>query len=171
MRICAYSKIKTMPADRSTVRRTILRRLLESEEVTSQQQLREHLAQLGHHVAQTTISRDLSAIGAYKISSDSGAHYMLANDNPGNGAGLRTVAERMRLFVVSIEASGNLVVIKTPPGSAHSVAVALDAIAPGAIPELLGTIAGDDTMFVAARPPFDGEVLAARLSSIMETVS
>jgi len=76
----------------------------------------------------------------------------------------------MRLFVVSIEASANFVVIRTPPGSAHSVAVALDATTSGAIPELLGTIAGDDTMFAAARPPFDGEVLAARLTSIMETV-
>ncbi len=159
-----------MPTDRSTARRTILRRLLESGEVTSQQQLREQLSQRGHHVAQTTISRDLNAIGAHKISNESGAHYTLANGNRGPLAGLRAVAERMRLFVVSIEASGNLVVIKTPPGSAHSVAVALDATDPGAIPELLGTIAGDDTMFVAARPPFDGESLATRLSSIMETV-
>lgn len=159
-----------MPADRSTVRRTILRRLLEGEEITTQQQLREQLAQRGHHVAQTTISRDLAAISAHKVSDGSGAHYTLSSDNPGDAASLRAVAERMRLFVVSIEASGNLVVVKTPPGSAHSVAVALDATAPGAIPELLGTIAGDDTIFVAACPPFDGEVLAARLSSIMENV-
>jgi len=170
MRICAYFGTTTVPTDRSTIRRTLLRRLLESEEITSQQQLREQLAQHGHHVAQTTISRDLSAIGAYKVSDDSGAHYVLASAGGGVVAGLRAVAERMRLFVVSIEASGNLVVIKTPPGSAHSVAVALDATPSAAIPELLGTIAGDDTMFVAARPPFDGEVLAARLSSIMETV-
>jgi len=159
-----------MPTDRSTARRTILRRLLENEEITSQQQLRERLAQHGHHVAQTTISRDLSAVGANKVGNDPGARYTLAGSISGATAGLRTAAERMRLFVVSIEASGNLVVVKTPPGSAHSVAVALDATAPGAIPELLGTIAGDDTMFVAARPPFDGEVLAARLGSIMETV-
>ena len=159
-----------MPTDRSTVRRTILRRLLESGEVTSQQQLREQLSQLGHHVAQTTVSRDLRAIGATKVGHEAGAQYALASGAPGEQRDLRAVADRMRLFVVSIEASGNLVVIKTPPGSAHSVAVALDANAPGAIPELLGTIAGDDTMFVAARPPFDGEILAARLSSIMETV-
>lgn len=170
MRICAYIETKTMLTDRSTVRRTILRRLLESGEITSQQQLREQLAERGHHVAQTTISRDLSAIGAYKVSDGDGSHYMLVSGDLGALTELRAVAERMRLFVVSIEASGNLVVIKTPPGSAHSVAVALDATPPGAIPELLGTIAGDDTMFVAARPPFDGEVLAARLSSIMETV-
>jgi transcriptional regulator of arginine metabolism len=138
--------------------------------MTSQQQLREQLSQRGHHVAQTTISRDLSAIGAHKVTTETGAHYTLGDRDRGALAGLRAVAERMRLFVVSIESSGNLVVIKTPPGSAHSVAVALDATGPGTIPELLGTIAGDDTMFVAARPPFDGERLASRLSSIMETV-
>jgi transcriptional regulator of arginine metabolism len=159
-----------MPTDRSTVRQTILRRLLEGEEITTQQQLREQLVQRGHHVAQTTISRDLTAIGAHKVTDVSGAHYTLSSGNPGDPASLRAVAERMRLFVVSIEASGNLVIVKTPPGSAHSVAVALDATSPGAIPELLGTIAGDDTMFVAARPPFDGAVLAARLSSIMESI-
>jgi len=138
--------------------------------MTSQQQLRDQLSQHGHRVAQTTISRDLNAIGAHKAHDASGARYTLAPADHSQLAGLRAVAERMRLFVVSIEPTGNLVVIKTPPGSAHSVAVALDATGPETLPELLGTIAGDDTMFVAARPPFDGESLAARLSSIMETV-
>ncbi len=159
-----------MPPSQSTVRRAILRRLLESKTIASQQQLREQLAERGHHVAQTTISRDLDAVGARKVRDSSGTRYQLAGRGRDTGAGLHDAAKRMRLFVLSIEASGNLVVIKTPPGSAHSVAVALDATAPGAIPELLGTIAGDDTMFVAARPPFDGEALAARLGSIMETV-
>jgi transcriptional regulator of arginine metabolism len=158
-----------MPADHSTLRRTLLRRLLEGETITSQEELRAHLARHGHHVAQTTISRDLGAIGARKVSAAGGSHYSLA-DRGADDDGLRAVAERMRLFVVSIEASGNLVVVKTPPGSAHSVAVALDESTPQAIPELLGTSAGDDPMFVAARPPFDGAALAARLNSIMETV-
>jgi transcriptional regulator of arginine metabolism len=169
MRICAYQLIETMPTDHSALRRTVLRQLLERETITSQEDLRARLANRGHHVAQTTISRDLAAIGARKVTDQAGGHYALAE--PGAVAnGLHTVAERMRLFVVSIEASGTLVVVKTPPGSAHSVAVALDASTPEAIPELLGTIAGDDTMFVAARPPYDGNALASRLSSIMETV-
>jgi len=159
-----------MPTDRSGARRALLRRLLQEEPVSSQEQLRAQLAARGHHVAQTTISRDLAAIGAHKSSDGSATRYALTADSPASDGGLGIVAQRMRLFVVSIEPSSNLVVIKTPPGSAHSVAVALDEADPNAIPELLGTIAGDDTMFVAARPPFDGAALAARLSSIMETV-
>ena len=60
-------------------------------------------------------------------------------------------------------------VLKTPPGSAHSVAFALDDVSPDILPEVLGTIAGDDTVFVASRPPTDGAALAARLLSVMES--
>lgn len=158
-----------MPADNSTLRRALLREILRHEPATSQEELRQRLASRGHYVAQTTVSRDLTAIGARKVADSSGAHYVLDEPISADG-GLAAVAERMRLFVVSIEASGNLVVMKTPPGAAHSVAVALDDATTRAIPELLGTIAGDDTMFIAARPPYDGRALAARLSKIMETV-
>jgi transcriptional regulator of arginine metabolism len=158
-----------MPTDNSTLRRALLREILRHDPATSQEELRQRLADRGHHVAQTTVSRDLTAIGARKVSDSKGARYVLDEPVSADG-GLATVAERMRLFVVSIEASGNLVVMKTPPGAAHSVAVALDDATPQAIPELLGTIAGDDTMFIAARPPYDGRALAARLGKIMETV-
>lgn len=130
----------------------------------SQEDLRSELARQGHRVSQTTVSRDLAAIGARKRSD--GAYAL--RRRRGQHEALATVAERMRLFVLSLEASGNLAVLKTPPGSAHSVAVALDALPPDALPELLGTLAGDDTMFVAARPPHDGDALVARLNSIME---
>ena len=158
-----------MPTDNSTLRRALLREILRQEPAASQEELRERLAGRGHHVAQTTVSRDLAAIGARKVTDPGGARYVLDEPVSADG-GLGAVAERMRLFVVSIEASGNLVVMKTPPGAAHSVAVALDDATTTAIPELLGTIAGDDTMFLAARPPHDGRALAARLSKIMETV-
>ncbi len=156
-----------MPTDNSTLRRTLLREILRQQPAASQEEFRVELAARGHHVAQTTISRDLTAIGARKVTGPDGSRYQL--DAADSGDGLAVVAERMRLFVVSIDASGNLVVVKTPPGAAHSVAVAFDD-ATGAIPEVLGTIAGDDTMFIAARPPHDGHALAARLSKIMETV-
>jgi transcriptional regulator of arginine metabolism len=158
-----------MSPDRSGARRALLRRLLQQEPIVSQDELRARLATHGHRVAQTTISRDLTAIGAQKSDVNGVPRYAVMAAHASAPTDLHQVAERMRLFVVSIEASANLVVIKTPPGSAHSVAVALDETAPGTIPELLGTIAGDDTMFVAARPPFDGAALSARLRSIMES--
>lgn len=163
MRICAYRFEQPVPADRSAARRALVRALLAERPVDSQEELRRALARQGHRVSQTTVSRDLAAIGARKRP-DGG--YSLRRR--GDDETLATVAERMRLFVLSLEASGNLAVLKTPPGSAHSVAVALDSLPAGALPELLGTLAGDDTMFVAARPPHDGDALVARLNSIME---
>ena len=150
--------------DRSAARRALLRRALERGAVSTQEQLRAALAGQGHNVSQTTISRDLGAIGARK---EGDGTYSLPAAAP-EAQALTTVAERMRLFVTSLDASGNLAVLKTPPGAAHSVAVALDEAPPGAIPELLGTIAGDDTMFLASRPPHDGDALITRLTQIME---
>jgi transcriptional regulator of arginine metabolism len=151
--------------DRAAVRRAALRKILSTQSVASQEELRLRLAEEGHRVTQTTISRDLAAVGAGK---DPGSgDYTLPAAAP--AAGLATLAERMRLFVLSVEASGNLAVLKTPPGSAHSVAFALDDVSTDVLPEVLGTIAGDDTVFVASRPPTDGNALTARLLSVMES--
>jgi transcriptional regulator of arginine metabolism len=68
----------------------------------------------------------------------------------------------LREWVRSAEAAGNLVVLRTPPGSAHMVGVALDQ---AALPEIAGTICGDDTIFVAVRPPATAEELAERLTA------
>ncbi len=65
-----------------------------------------------------------------------------------------------RDWVRSVEAAGKLVVIKTPPGSAHLVGVALDK---SGLPEIVGTICGDDTIFVACRSDVEASALAAKL--------
>ncbi len=67
-----------------------------------------------------------------------------------------------RDWVQSIEPAGNLVVIKTPPGSAHLVGVALDR---AELTEIVGTICGDDTIFVACRSNSDAEMLAGKMSA------
>jgi transcriptional regulator of arginine metabolism len=70
----------------------------------------------------------------------------------------------MRDWVRSVETAANLVVIKTPPGSAHLVGVVLDQ---SAVPEIVGTICGDDTIFAATRSASDAEVLAGRFAELL----
>lgn len=149
---------------RLSARRLLLRRMLQDRGVSSQEEAAVHLARHGHQVTQTTVSRDLAALGARKGDDDV---YRL----PGAGqtGGLGELGERMRQFVVGIEASANIVVIHTPPGSAHALAVALDtARESGDLDAALGTVAGDDTLLVISRSGSGGTRLKRRLEKLME---
>lgn len=154
-----------MPApSRTAARRLLLRRILQEEGLPSQEAAVAALARHGHRVTQTTVSRDLAALGARKGDDDV---YRL----PGAGLSdaLAELGQRMRQFVVGIDASANIVVIHTPPGSAHAVAVALDAAREsGELGAALGTVAGDDTLFVISRSPSGGSRLRRRLEGLME---
>jgi transcriptional regulator of arginine metabolism len=123
--------------------------------VRSQEELQRLLKARGIAVTQPTLSRDLKDLAVVK----SPAGYALSN---GNGAGAAESAEAKfaRLFAefaASVETAGNLVVVKTPPGAANAVADAADA-AP--LPGVVGTLAGDDTIFFATK----SAAAAARLA-------
>ena len=113
--------------------------------IGSQEELVTRLGQAGIGATQATVSRDLDEIGAVRQRDAGSIHYMLPERLDRGMA-----AERLdRIFgewVVSIETAGSLVVMRTPPGSANLVASAMDA---AGLPEIAGTIAGDDTIFVA----------------------
>jgi transcriptional regulator of arginine metabolism len=127
---------------------------------SSQDELAERLSRLGFEVTQATISRDLEQIGAVKVRRGGRLSYALPDRAQGL-AGPRLAAV-LRDFVLSIEAAANLLVIKTPPGSAHLVGVALDQ---SDVREIVGTICGDDTIFAACRNGSVAETLAAKLRS------
>lgn len=139
-------------------RRRALAELIRSDLLSSQDELVERLAGLGFAVTQATISRDLEQIGALKVRRGGQLSYALAEEvRGGDGPPLAAV---VREWVRSIEPAGNLVVLKTPPGSAHLVGVSLDQ---SDLPEIVGTICGDDTIFIACRTAADAEALPARL--------
>jgi transcriptional regulator of arginine metabolism len=122
--------------------------LIRSQPLANQEELAERLAAQGYTVTQATISRDLEQLGAIKVRRDGRLGYTLP-DQLSNGAGTATqLATVIRDWVRSIDFAGNLVVLKTPPGSAHLVGVALDQ---AVLPDVVGTICGDDTVFVALR--------------------
>jgi transcriptional regulator of arginine metabolism len=160
-----------------TARHARIVELIRSRSVRSQTELAELLAADDTHVTQATLSRDLEELGAVKVrGADGAAAYVIPEDgNPalrpaaailaGSGAG-RTPARLVRLLrelLTSADASGNLVVLRTPPGAAQFLASALDR---SGLPEVVGTIAGDDTVLVVAREPVSGAALAKLLMTL-----
>ena len=135
--------------------------LIRSRPVASQEELAEGLAALGVAVTQATVSRDLEQLGAIKVRRDNRLVYALPEDR-GAADGPRLAAV-VRDWVRSVDVTGNLVVLKTPPGSAHLVGVALDG---AELPEVVGTISGDDTVFVAVRDAKAAPGFARRLESL-----
>jgi transcriptional regulator of arginine metabolism len=145
-------------ADLKERRRRAIEDLIRSSSLASQEELAERLAAQGFMVTQATISRDLEQIGAVKVRRDGQLSYALSREVR-NGPNPRLAAV-FRDWVRSVEPAGNLVVIKTPPGSAHLVGVVLDQ---SELAEIAGTICGDDTIFVACRSAGEAEALSSKL--------
>jgi transcriptional regulator of arginine metabolism len=148
-------------------RQQLIIELVSTRSVRSQGELAELLAESGLSVNQATLSRDLVDLNAVKIRDRSGS---LVYAVPGEGGDrtprvTETEAAGARLarlcgeLLVSAEASANLVVLRTPPGAAQFFASAIDH---AERPDLLGTIAGDDTVLVICREPDGGDAVAER---------
>ncbi|MFK8025582.1 MAG: arginine repressor [Ilumatobacter sp.] len=141
-------------------RQTAIARLVGAHEVTSQPELIELLAGEGIEATQATVSRDLDDIGAVKVRVASGnTVYAIPEFEPDRLAPVDQLRRVMGEWVAEVAHSGNLVVLRTPPGCAHVVASALDR---SRIDGMLGTVAGDDTLMCVATD-VDGTDLAARL--------
>ena len=134
--------------DTRTRRLRILAELIRSGAFVSQEELTDKLKELGFAVTQATVSRDLEQLGALKLKRSGVLSYALPDQLGGADWSAGRLERILREFVVSIEAAGQLIVVKTPPGSAHLVASAIDH---AALPEIAGTVSGDDTMLVAVR--------------------
>lgn len=125
-------------------RREAIRRLIRGRKVATQEDLRSLLADQGFDVTQGTLSRDLARLGARRAPAvEGGTVYELPADGPPPPPGL---LEALDPLVRGVRDNGALVVVHTTPGAAQAVALALDQ---ARLPEVLGTIAGDDTVFVA----------------------
>ena len=122
-------------------------RLIQERPLATQAEVAEALREAGHDAVQTTVSRDIAQLGLVKVR---GADGRLVYAVPGAADldRLSELAAAMRRWAVSVAATGNLVVVKTPPGYASALARAIDD---AQLPDVCGTVAGDDTIFVAAR--------------------
>ena len=145
--------------------------LLAHHEVRSQTDLADLLGDRGVHVTQATLSRDLVELDAVKVRSSDGSLVYAVPSEGGDrrpatreaGAAQTRLARLCGELLVSAEASANLVVLRTPPGAAQFLASAFDK---AELAEVLGTIAGDDTVLVIGREPRGGDALARRFTAL-----
>jgi transcriptional regulator of arginine metabolism len=145
-------------------RQRIIVGLIGSRHVSSQPELRRLLASEGVQATQATISRDLDELGAVKIRvSGSESAYAIPDYEPARVAPGDQLRRVMGEWVAEVTHSGPLVIVRTPPGCAHVVASALDRAGD---PDLLGTVAGDDTILCVASERLGGRDLAARLRTL-----
>jgi transcriptional regulator of arginine metabolism len=144
--------------------------IVSREQVRSQTELLGLLEAAGIETTQATLSRDLDELGAIKLRGADGGIpvYVIPDDgSPVRGVegGTGRLAKLLGELLVSSDASGNLAVLRTPPGAAQFLASALDKVG---LPDVLGTIAGDDTLLVVSRDPDGGQALADRLRALAE---
>jgi transcriptional regulator of arginine metabolism len=141
-------------------RRSQILALLKVEPVGDQAELRRKLAQRGIRVTQATVSRDIRELGVAKTREG----YRLPEVNEPVAPPQPTLPVILKEFLREVRQAGNLVIVKTHPGNAHTVAVALDLADWG---EIIGTVAGDDTIFVAATGPRQAAQLRKKILSMV----
>jgi transcriptional regulator of arginine metabolism len=136
--------------------------LIRDRAVHSQTELLGLLEADGIATTQATLSRDLDELGALKVR---GAYVIPDDGSPVRGVegGTARLARLLGEVLTSADASGNLAVLRTPPGAAQYLASALDR---AALNDIVGTIAGDDTLLVVAREPLTGAELVDRLREL-----
>ena len=146
-------------------RQHLLAQLLADHEVTSQEHLVELLAEAGITATQATVSRDLEEIGAVKVRVPGVDRlvYAVAELPKDQVAPTEHLRRVLGEWVVDVASSGNLAVVRTPPGSAHVVASALDR---AGLEGAIGTVAGDDTVLIVAAERLGGAALKRRVEKL-----
>jgi transcriptional regulator of arginine metabolism len=138
--------------------------MLEEHAVTSQDQLVELLAADGVVASQVTVSRDLEELGAVKVRMVGGETVYAIPELPKDRVAPESHLKRvLGEWLVEVAHSANLVVLRTPPGSAHVIGSAIDR---AGLSDILGTVAGDDTVLVVVAERVGGEAVARRLSEL-----
>ena len=146
--------------EETRARRALIVELVRTRHVTTQGDLRDLLRAKGHDVTQATLSRDIKEIGLVKRSAGG---YQAPGPDPRPAATAETILRRTaREFLRSYEVIQNLIVLRTDPGRAQNLAVDIDR---ARLPEIAGTIGGDDTILVVTRDPAQALAVAARFDA------
>ena len=140
-------------------RRDIIRELMESGPPANQRELVELLTERGVEADQSTVSRDLREMGVVRLPGRNGGLVYGFPTERGGPLAEDELRHRAREFVIGIEASGNLVILRTAPGNAQALAAILDRTR---LDEVAGTVAGDDTILVVVREGYEANGLVER---------
>jgi transcriptional regulator of arginine metabolism len=143
-----------------TSRQNVILDLVQQEAVVNQEQLRKLLLRQGFDVTQATLSRDINELALVKTTDG----YTVSRNEPQSEPGLHSAGRLVREFVAEVREAQNLLVVRTAVGTAQSVAVAWDA---AAWPELVGTVAGDDTILVICPDKKTAHKVAVRIRELL----
>lgn len=138
--------------------------IIENENIETQEELASKLRDIGIVVTQATVSRDIKELRLLKVLTPNGSYKYATVDKAEHGVSERLV----RMFidsVLSINSAGNLVVIRTLPGSANAAGEAIDSMR---WPEVMGTISGDNTIFVAVRSVEETPAIVEKFQEILK---
>jgi transcriptional regulator of arginine metabolism len=144
-------------------RQALILELLGREPIRNQEQLRHGLSALGVVATQATLSRDIKELGLMKRASD-GAYQPATTSARPPGSAATGLSRAVTEFVTGVDRVQNLIVLRTGPGQAHAAAIAIDRAQLG---EVIGTIAGDDTILVIARDGTGARDLEVRLNGLI----
>ena len=139
-------------------------RLVKERRLSTQAELAEALREAGFDTVQTTVSRDIAQLGLVKVRDEEG-RLVYALPGAADLSRLSELAAALRRWALALTPTGNLVVVNTPPGYASALARAIDA---AGLADVAGTVAGDDTIFAAAREGVSGAALAEQLRHHLE---
>jgi transcriptional regulator of arginine metabolism len=139
-------------------------RLVHDRALATQAEVAEALREQGIEAVQTTVSRDIAQLGLVKVRSADG-RLVYAHPGAADLDRLSELTAALRRWAVGLQPTGNLVVVKTPSGFANALARAIDD---AGLPQIAGCVAGDDTIFVAAREGLGGADLADELRHHLE---
>ena len=139
-------------------------RLVQERRLSTQEEVAEALRQVGLEAVQATISRDIAQLGLVKVR-DEGGRLVYALPGAADLDRLSELTSALRRWAVSLDPSANLLVIRTPPGGANALARVIDE---ARLPDVLGTIAGDDTITVIAREGVQGVAIERELRHHLE---
>lgn len=147
-----------------TGRQSKIIEIIQKNEVETQEELSEYLVREGYSVTQATVSRDIRELKLTKISMNNGRQkYAILNDAPNDMS--QKYARILRDGFVSMDMAQNILVIKTVSGMANAVCAALDSMQ---MKEIVGSIAGDDTIMCAIRTVEDTTALMKKIKKIVE---
>ena len=147
-----------------TIRHVAILDIIEKQDVETQEELAEALRARGIQVTQATVSRDIKELRLLKVLTPAGVYKYATADKAENGLAERFI-RMLTESVLSVTSSNNLIVVKTLSGSANVAAEALDSLH---WPEILGTLAGDNTILLIIRSNEDVPGVTARIKELMK---
>ena len=146
-------------------RQALIREIVENQSIQTQEELADALAAHGMVVTQATVSRDIKEMHLLKVLAEDGSYRYATMDKEEQGTSDRLI-RMLADSVVSMDSANNLIVIRTLPGSAHVAGEAVDSLRWS---EVLGTIAGDNTILVIARSNEDVEPVLRRFRALIRS--